>query len=224
MQIVVRFDREVAVPADCGTVISMRMVETLGKGFTCDWEAGRVLRIRLGANTSFGLGNQHVLELVGGLERPRIRSSVQAIYRKTPEASYELVYNPKDIIEVAAQLRGPTVVETCTEVSLDAIVTGTGGRPPIVNWTCTGCAALEGYEPYLMEAQNTFSLRLPAQVVQVTTETVFTFEVKVTNFLQSTSSATFDLTVRNTGLPLPIVTLGTPAEQIFFEPRRELRD
>jgi hypothetical protein len=66
-----------------------------------------------------------------------------------------------------------------------------------------------------MEAQNTFSLRLPAQVVQVTTETVFTFEVKVTNFLQSTSSATFDLTVRNTGLPLPIVTLGTPAEQIF---------
>jgi hypothetical protein len=143
------------------------------------------------------------------------------MYRKTPQASYTVAFNPVDITNVAVKVRGPKTVQTCTEVSLEATVTGTGGRPAVVVWSCSGCAALQGLsiEPHLAEAQGTFVLHLPAQVVQVEQETVVTFTISVTNFLESTASSEFQLRILNSGPPLPIVTLGTPAEQVFLDQR-----
>jgi hypothetical protein len=223
MQVVVRFDSEVAVPAECVTVLSLTMVEAFGPGFVCEWEKGRVLRIRLGSPTTFGVGNNHVLELVGFTRPliPNVPAGTALLYRKTPRESYALAYDPKDAIEVAVQLRGPTVVQTCTGVSLEASVTGTGGRPPTVVWSCGGCDELEGLptEPYLAAAQGTFALQLPAQAVQVSAETVVNFTISVTNFLDSTAHSLFQLTIKNSGPALPIVTLGTPADQVFPDQR-----
>ena len=193
----------------CTELLSTATFETLGSDPACSWSDPLTLTIQLGSQPTVLVSDP--VELMSGVLR-----SADGLSDATPSSTTP-VRAPDNPPVVSALISGPANIGVCDDLRLDAgMSSGNGGRPFEFQWYVSDASNPHLINSSLLTDLNT-SLALQGNVEVLwlsadnLTDDALTvmFEVKVSNWLQTTQISTLVVSKQLNALPTVSVTSPT---------------
>ncbi|DAZ95472.1 TPA: hypothetical protein N0F65_002157 [Lagenidium giganteum] len=184
-----------------------------GNGTSCTWLAGdSSIRFVFGRGATVAPGQG--LGLKGGL----LRASPTAQLRS---AQTSVAITPPDIIpQPSAMVSGATSLGVCDDLSLDgSSSTGSGGRTLSFRWFLVGSinatTSVADIQAMLLRAivTNNATMVIPGGMLEP--DATYQFVLQASNFFLAASNSSV-ITVKKSGLPLPVVSIkGGNVQQVY---------
>jgi len=210
--------------SDCSNVLATATISLLGTNPLCKWtniptddgtgsKTHNYLQITLGANPTVKPQTSQNPASVIELKQQTIRTKDRNSYFAVASTG---VLGPLVYPSVKASITGVASVGTCTPLNFDALrSTGGGGRALTYTWRIISTQDVSNVDICEVDTANnintcTDSLFIP--YTNLVPGATYTAELQVTNFLGTSSTATFDTSVA--AVPLP--KIATPEEVSIF--------
>jgi len=187
--------------------------EQFGSGSVCSWLSNSELWILFGTKPTVLPGDMIVLQN-NLLKSSDPKSSSFSNGLSTP------ILAPSNPVLAVAIVSAPATVGLCSPLTLDgSLSTGGGGRALHMTWTIVNVqpvhTSTSSLSSFLFLASFNSSVSLTLNSSLLLSGTTYTFNLQVTNFLQSTSSQ--NITVKKSKFLLPNVIIEGPAFVYVFQ-------
>ena len=210
--------------SDCSNVLATATISLLGTNPLCKWtniptddgagsKTHNYLQITLGSNPTVKPQTSQNAASFITLKQQTIRTKDRNSYFAVASTG---VLGPLIYPSVKASITGVVSVGTCTPLNFDALrSTGGGGRALTYVWRITSTQDVSNIDICEVDTANKINTCTDSLFVPYTDLVpggTYTAELQVTNFLGTTSTATFDTAVA--AVPLP--KIATPEEVTIY--------